>query len=120
MDVENRLAGALPVVRHEPEVGEPPVFRDRRGSRRDRSDQGLIARGDVREPGNVPLRNDEDVGRSLRSDVLERVDALVLVDLLRRDFSGGDPAEEAVVHVGLPLTRFTEAPRAFSFSSMRA
>jgi hypothetical protein len=120
VEVEDRLAGALAVVGDEPEVGETAFRRARRRALGERAQEPRVRRPDVRELLDVPAGDDEDVSRRLRGDVLEREDRLVLIDLLRRDLAGDDPAEDAVGH-GAPSyeTRPTEAPSAFSFSSIR-
>ncbi len=119
MEMEHRLAGASAVVRHDPEVGEAALLRDRRSAGRERAEKRLVVRRDVRQLRDVFLGDDEHVRRRLGGDVLEREEALVLVDLLGRNLPGDDPTEKAVRQAGSYVTRRTEAPRAFKFSSIR-
>jgi hypothetical protein len=48
------------------------------------------------QPGEMSLRNDESVCGRLRTDVLEGIDVLILVDFLGRNFARDDAAEKAV------------------------
>ena len=58
-----------------------------------------VVRRRVGERGDVPLRDDHEMHRRLRLDVVEREHVVVLVHLLRRDLAAHDLAENAVVHV---------------------
>lgn len=48
------------------------------------------------DAGDVLLRNNQDMRRRLRIDVLEGEDDLIFVDLLGGNLSGDDSAEEAI------------------------
>ena len=116
VQVEDALPGALAVVRDQPVVLETEVARDGGGPRDDLADPGASPSAGVGEPADVLPRNDEDVRRGLRRDVVERVDLVVGVDLLRRDLARRDPAEEAVASFDPPHLR-ARAPRASPPSS---
>ncbi|MNY53708.1 hypothetical protein D3C86_1894880 [compost metagenome] len=63
-----------------------------------------IAR-EVRDRGDVLLRDHEDVDRRLGVDVAEGDGVIVLVDDLRRDLAGDDLAEETIGHLRHSLLR---------------
>ena len=50
------------------------------------------------ETGQMTLGNDKHMRRRLRIDVFKDINLIVLVDLLRRNLSLDDFAEEAIVH----------------------
>jgi histidine triad (HIT) family protein len=74
------------------------------------------------ETRDVAARDQEEVDRGLRADVLERDDPVVLVDDLHRDPLLGDLAEQAIAHgpAFLQETRSMSAPSGRSFSSIRS
>src|SRR6266511_943447 len=61
----------------------------------------VVLRGEVVERRDVLARDDEQVHRRLRVDVLESHDVRVLMDELRGDLPLDDLAEQAVRHVVL-------------------
>jgi hypothetical protein len=60
------------------------------------SKEGFVRGGGVGEGADVFARDDEQVRGRLRRDVGEGDDAVVFIDALGGNFSGGDFAEEAV------------------------
>ena len=87
-------------------AGESPGEREHLAERLVLRHAGVVQRGDVL------LRNDQEVHRRLRPDVVESEHVLVLVDLLRRDLAAHDLAENAV-----RIASFRAFPSA-AFSSM--
>ena len=99
MDMEMRdgLAGEIAVVYDEPEVlGDPTLPRDAPDRLEQLTAKDLVL--EVRELLHVLLRDDQDVERRAGEDVVDRHDVVVLIDEGRRDLSGHDAAEQAVVH----------------------
>lgn len=75
---------------------EPVLAGDLRGRGEQTAEESFIARLGIGERGEVFLRDHEDVLRRLRVDVVEGIDRLVFVGLLRGNLAGDDFAEEAV------------------------
>src|SRR5262245_30731919 len=69
----------------------------------------VLLHGRVVQGGNVLLRDDQEVDRRGRPDVVERQHVLVLVHLLRRDLAAHDLAEDAVCVAGHFLSAFLAA-----------
>jgi hypothetical protein len=110
------LTGFGARVRHEPVASRREAVLVGKASC---NEQDVTEKSAVLLPGvvhrlQVLARHDEKVHRSLRVDVLERDDALVLVDDGGVRLAGRDPAEDAVAQRILS----TEAPRAWSFDSI--
>jgi hypothetical protein len=61
-------------------------------------EQAVIGGGERRDVGEVLLRDDEHVSRSLRVDIAERQYPVGLPDRGRGDLTGDDGAEQAVSH----------------------
>ncbi|OHE62092.1 MAG: hypothetical protein A2Z99_10710 [Treponema sp. GWB1_62_6] len=59
-------------------------------------DQAFVIVGGVHEAGDMPLRNDEEVDRRTRGDVVEGENLVVLINLPARNLSPRDSAEQAV------------------------
>ena len=100
VQVGNAVQGVLPDVEHQPIA----AIRDphRRGTRSS-GDEHLghdvaMVRGDFCGVGDVVSRDDEEVNRGSRIDVVEGVGALGRQHLFRRDLAGEDLAEQAVSH----------------------
>jgi hypothetical protein len=62
------------------------------------ADQGIIARPEVIQRGDVPARHDQDVEWRLRIQVRERDDRTVVVNTFSRNQTRCDLAEQAVDH----------------------
>jgi hypothetical protein len=103
VEVEDGLAGLPAGVGDEAVVADAPVARDGGGADQDLSEERRVVRGVV-HVDEMLLRDQEDVRRRLRVDVLERQDPLVLVHLFRRDLARRDLAEKAVAHDLAPLS----------------
>lgn len=95
MQVKNTLTRARPNVQH----GAVSIL-DAAFARKFGGDEVTIAniirifRFRFFQAPNVPLRNDQDMGRRLRVDVFEGKSALVLVNLPGRRLSPDDSAEQ--------------------------
>src|SRR4051794_25956046 len=102
MDVEDRLAGGLAVVDDDAVavVFEVQVAGDLRDAVEGQADYARLALIERVERGDVAARDDEDVRRRLRVDVVEGDGDVVLEHLLRGDLAGHDAAEEATVISG--------------------
>jgi len=99
VDVEDGLAGGFAGVDdHAVAVRrEFQVARDLRGAQQHVSDDRVVLIGHLVERRDVFARNDEDVRRRLRVDVVERDDLVVFVHFFCRDLARRDAAEEAAV-----------------------
>ena len=97
MEVRDSLAGDVSVVQDDPEVlGDPALPRDPPDRLEQLTPKDLVL--EVRELLHVLLRDDQDVEWRAGEDVVDRHDVVVLIDDGRRDLSGHDAAEQAVVH----------------------
>jgi len=97
MEVRDSLAGDVSVVQDDPEVlGDPTLPRDPPDRLEQLTPKDLVL--EVRELLHVLLRDDQDVERRAGEDVVDRHDVVVLIHDGRRDLSGHDSAEQAVVH----------------------
>ena len=77
---------------------KPALLCDERGAADELADNLIVFGPDVIERRDVPLRHDQDVRRRLRVDVVERENAIVLVDDARGYLPLDDFAEQAVGH----------------------
>src|SRR2546430_6561654 len=107
--MEDALASTGAVVHDEPEiVAVTRVARDPRGREYELpGEPGVV---EVREPLDVPARNDEHMKRRARVEVIERDDVVVLVDEPRRQLLRDDPAEDALRHAGTVPACPTRSP----------
>lgn len=98
--MKDGLAGVGPGVDHEAPSSllEPLLVGDPPGNGDEAAHGVAIGVGEIVEPGDVTLRNDEDVDRSLRVQVAKRDGPFVLEDAIRRNRPGGDATEDAVGH----------------------
>ena len=106
MEMRDGLAGDIAVVHDQPEVlGNPTLARDAPDRLEQLTAKDLVL--EVRELLHVLLRDHKDVERRAREDVVDRHDIVVLIDDGRRDLSGHDAAEQAVVHAAkrIPMCR---------------
>jgi hypothetical protein len=97
VEVENGLARAWPDV-HDDAIVIESCFGGRFGHEAEQP-VGFFARErvDLEEACDVTLRYHEQVDGRLRSDVLDRDQAVGTADDLRRDVAPDDPAEDAVL-----------------------
>ena len=100
MNVEHRLSGFAVGVEDGPKAAgrDATLLRDRCRSPHQFSRELVIVGRQVVQRRDVALRHDENVRRSLRVDVVERDDAIILIDNRRRDLSIDDAAEETFGH----------------------
>jgi Mg-chelatase subunit ChlD len=97
MEVRDRLACLIAIVQDEPEVlGNPALARDAPDRLEQLPTKDLVL--EVGEPLYMLLGDHKDVERRAREDVIDRHDVVVLIDDGRRDLSGHDAAEQAVIH----------------------
>ena len=73
-------------------------------------DPHAVLRGYLVGAGNMSLGNDEDMHRSLRVDVTESVDILILIDLCAGDIPGDYLAEQAIVHFNISFFEIKISP----------
>ena len=100
MDVKDRLASVAVRVEDRPITasGDAPFPGDGCGAPRQFPDNLIVARRQVVERCDVPLRHQKHVRRRLRVDVVEREHTIVLVDDRAGNLSTDDLAEQAVGH----------------------
>jgi hypothetical protein len=106
VEVEDGLAGACAVV-HDCAVagGELAFGSELRGDELQAAEQESIGGRDAGERFDVLARADQDVGGSLRVNVFEGEDFVVLVNELGGDLCGADFAEEAIAHWKPPIVK---------------
>ena len=106
MQVLHGLTGVLAAVRHDTEaVGEAELLRELRNDGEDVTDERGLLLAQLCGRGDVGLRNNKEMLRCQRLDVIKRQALLVLIQLLRGDLACQNAAENAVVHIFPP--RFT-------------
>ena len=100
VDMKHRLSGVALTVqdRAVPALGIAMLFGQRCCAPDHGPDEVVVARSQVVQRRDVLPRNDEDMKRRLRTDVLERDQILILVDEVARDLASDDLAEQAVAH----------------------
>jgi hypothetical protein len=98
MNVENGLTRLAVAVEHGAitALGKSALSRNRGTTPQHLSNQRLVRFGNVVGCGNVLPRHHEDVHGSLRVDVVECDDVIVLVHQRRGDLATHDLAEQAV------------------------
>ncbi len=97
VNVKHRLPGGFAVI-HDRSIaigGQVQIASDLREAEQRRADRRHIRLGHVIEAGDVFARNDNDVRRCLRIDVVKGDDVGIFVDFFRRDLAECDAAEEA-------------------------
>jgi hypothetical protein len=77
---------------------DPPVACELRGDFENVADHRSVARLDIEDSAHVLARNNQDMDRRSRADVLKGDHRIVLVNDLSFDFTFSDPAEKAVGH----------------------
>ena len=106
MEVRDGLAGNIAVIQDEPEVlGDPALPRDAPDRLEQLTAKDLVL--EVRELLDMLLRDHKNVERRAGEDVVDRHHVVVLIHDGRRDLSGHDAAEQAVVHAAkrIPMCR---------------
>jgi len=102
MEMENRLAGAAPIIEDGAVAGEQVAFRGQLGGDElELAEKRGVARMRVLESREVFARANQDVRGGLRADVFEGEDFVILVHKLCGDLFCADFAEEAVGVHGL-------------------
>jgi hypothetical protein len=97
VEVRDGLAGDIAVVHDQAEVvGDPALSCDAPDRLEQLTAKDLVL--EVRELLHMLSRHHKDVEWRARKDVVDRHDVVVLIDDGRRDLSGHDAAEQAVVH----------------------
>jgi len=81
------------------------LARQRPRERQHPSQHAGVVQRRVGEGGEMPRRDQHEVQRRHRMDVVERDHVVVLVELLRRQLAARDLAENAVLHRGHPRSR---------------
>src|SRR3954464_10445009 len=101
MQVKHRLSCVGIAIEHGAiaAIGMSVLFCERCRDTHHFTHQAIVCGGELVEACNVASRNDQDMGRCLRSDVLECDHVLVLVNDSRRNVSGHKSAEETVTHI---------------------
>ncbi len=101
MQVRDRLARVRAVVDHEAEaVGELEFFCDQLGDVDEVAEDVFVVRSRLGHARNGPLRNDEQMNRRLRLDVVEDDAVFILVLDFRGDFAVDDFLEKGLGHGG--------------------
>lgn len=134
MQVIDCLSGLGIGIDYRAETVDAFFFRHARGDQKQMSHQPFVFLGGLRQGRKVPARNDEQVDRRLRTDILDDDTTVIFVDWSRRHFSRDDFAEKAPgsSHHDFPvqmnqqppdrrwnhLNRSMTAPSAASFTSM--
>src|SRR5687768_1981684 len=100
MNVEDALAGFSIRVedRAESAIGVPVLSRNGRRAADHRSDELIVYRREIVQRSDVSLRNDQHVQRSLRVDVLDDDDTVVLIYGFDRNLPRDHVAEQAISH----------------------
>jgi len=98
--MKDALTGVRPLVDNEPvaAVRQTKFFGDVARREEDLSQRPGVLHGGVVDSWDVALRNDEDVHRRHRADVLECDHVIVLENDVRGRFSEHDVAEETAGH----------------------
>ena len=92
-----RLAAFLTGVHHRTKtLGESFFFRDLLRHRVQMSDQPLVTRRQVREGRDVFARDQQHMHRRLRMNIGEHHRIIILVELLHRNLTRGNLAEQAI------------------------
>lgn len=112
MQVRDRFAAVGAVVDDKTvAVREVLLPGDRRRREQEVPENVLVFAGGLTDARNEFFRNDQDVGRGLRIDVLQSDAVIVFVDLLRRDFAVDDLLENRFFsHVGLEVENSDGSP----------
>src|SRR5687767_8776802 len=101
VDVKDALARFAVGVEHGAvsAVAVTLLVRDGGGTSEHRADERVVLESEVVQRRNMRLRNNEDVERRLRVDVIQHDQLLVLVDRGHRNLTRDHFAEQAIAHV---------------------
>lgn len=129
MDVEHGLSAVLAGIDHAAETRFVQTFLpgNPRARVQQMPHQWCIVRLEIRQAGDMPAGNHQNMGGGLRIDVPERKDLLVLVDLVRRNLAGQYAAEQTIIrhddtpslYVLLFSTRFYASMRGIALPMRR-
>ena len=99
MQVKNRLTGPRSDIEHRPvPVFNAALARNVRSHKITAADGFRVFGLSFFQSADMLLGNDQHVRRRLRVDVLKRVGVFILVNFLRGNFTGDNPAEQTVSH----------------------
>ena len=98
MQVGHGLAGLRAAVGHHAEVADAQTLGDGGDDLKDVGHHTGVLGGDLTAGGDVLLGDHQEVDRSLRVDVVEGKDALVLVHLAGGDLPRGDLTKQTIGH----------------------
>lgn len=112
MNVVDALPRSRAAIHHEtiPSFCNAKIARDVLPCEEQRADQLLMFRRQMIDRRNVLARNDQNMNRRLRIDVVKRQGSIVFVSQFRRYFTGDNAAEDTIVTHMSPCT--IGAPRA--------
>lgn len=97
VDVVHGLPAKVVAVHHHTEAFLAALLPGQAlGGEEDMACQRPVCLGQVLEGGNVPFRDDQEVHRRLRADIVKRDNFLVFVELARGNFPRHDLAEQTV------------------------
>lgn len=102
MKVRNTLSAIRPGVGHQPKaaVGDALLRSQTRRRDPDAMHQPGVGLGDLAQGRQVMPRDDQEMDGSLRVDILNGNEVIVLIDPLGGNLAGDDPAKETVGHFG--------------------
>jgi hypothetical protein len=100
VEVIDGLAAALETVgdQAKPRLFKTKITGQRNGNLLEPAQQDTVLGSGVEERGDVLSRDDQEVHRSLRIDVVKGHDLIVLVGQFSRNLTTGDLAEKTIVH----------------------
>ncbi len=101
MDVVDRLPAIGLAVEDEARslLDASEILGESLGPEDQATDEDAVLGREFHEVRDMPLGNDEEMHRSLRRDIVEGQQVLVLVNLSGGHFAAHDLAEDAVAHV---------------------
>ena len=100
MQMRHRFASIRAVVEHQPVAAllEPEFLRHIGGLEQQVPQHLMIRRRSFSNARDGLFRNQQNVGRGLRSDVMESENKIIFIDNLRRDLSRNDLFEKSFAH----------------------
>ena len=112
VQVKDRLAGARAHVEHGSiAILDAALPSDLRRRELTLPDQLSVFGHRFLQPVDMPLGHDQNMGWSLRVDIVEREGMFVFVDFFGRDFPANDAAKQTVVHDTVHSSGFGDTPR---------
>ncbi len=95
--MRHRLPRLVAVIQDQPEVvAHPTLPRDTPDRLQQLATESLVV--ELRQPGDMLPRHDQDVEGRLGEDVVDGHDVVVLVNDRRRELPRHDATEQAVIH----------------------